>query len=384
MVRVSYETIKETFEKERCQLLTTKCEMVKNNMNTRSNYTIIASCGHQIDGCNYHAFNSKLRGRKKICTDCINKKLSASYKKLNKNIDGNCYSLLIEAQSIQLIKKYINLDIKVSPECCLADICIKDKSCLENKWLPIQVKATLKLSTDNSYVFGLKHKYIILIILICIEEEKFWILNGNNILNNKCLSIGFKKSKYDKYKVDKKDLNKKLLEFYNTISTDTIENIQTPITNCYKKEQLYRKFRENNLTYIKFEYPEVNQCVYDFKINNYKVQEKTAFIRKPRKYYKTNINRNKNGNKCIPYDSGDNDFYWINLQDNQTFYIIPENIFIEKQIISSGNILDESSSIKGKTDLSFAKKNIWLNEYKYSYNEENINEIISHLFKILK
>ena len=256
MVRVTYETIKETFEKEGCQLLTTKCEMVKNNMNTNSNYIIIAECGHQINNCNYHAFNSKLRGRKKLCSECINKKLSDNYKKL--------------------------------------------------------------------------------------------------------------------------------LEFYNTISTDTIENIQTPITNCCKKEQLYRKFRENNLTDIKFEYPEVNQCVYDFKINNYKVQEKTAFIRKPRKYYKTNINRNKNGNKCIPYDSGDNDFYWINLQDNQTFYIIPENIFIEKQIISSGNILDESSSIKGKTDLSFAKKNIWLNEYKYSYNEENINEIISHLFKILK
>ena len=34
MVRVTYETIKETFEKEGCQLLTTKCEMVKNNMNT--------------------------------------------------------------------------------------------------------------------------------------------------------------------------------------------------------------------------------------------------------------------------------------------------------------------------------------------------------------
>ena len=380
MVRVTYETIKETFEKEGCQLLTTKCEMVKNNMNTNSNYIIIAECGHQINNCNYHAFNSKLRGRKKICTDCINKKLSDSYKKLNKNIDGNCYSLLIEAQSIQLIKKYINLDIKVSPECCLADICIKDKSCLENKWLPIQVKATLKLSTDNGYVFGLKHKYNILIIFICIEEEKIWIINGNNILNNKCLSIGFKKSKYDKYKVDKKDLNKKLLEFYNTISTDTIENIQTPITNCCKKEQLYRKLRENKLNNIKFEYPEVNQCVYDFKINNYKVQEKTAHIRKNFKHYISVLHKKKEGISQIPYDSGDNDFYWINLQDNQTFYIIPENILIEKQIISSENIVDKSSFIKGRKCLSFSKRNKWLENYKYSYNEENINEIIKILF----
>jgi len=43
--------------------------------------------------------------------------------------------------------------------------------------------------------------------------------------------------------------------------------------------------------------------------------------------------------------------------------------------------VDESSSIKGKTDLSFAKRNKWLDIYKYSYNEENINEIVLHLFK---
>ena len=382
MVRVTYETVKKTFEKEGCKLITTEDDMKKYNLTTTSKYAIVASCGHQIDNCWYHMF--KYRNTGKICKECIDKKQSKNNLKINKNIDGNCYNLLIENQSIQLIKKYINLDIKISPECCLADICIKDTSCLENKWLPIQVKATLKGRYDI-YSFGLHKNYNdMLIIFICIEEEKFWILNGNHILNQCKLSIGMKKSKYSKYEIDKNNINEVLLEFYNTISTDTIENIQTPITNCYKKEQLYRKLRENKLIDIKFDYPEVNQCVYDFKINNYKVQEKTAFIRKPRKYYKTNINRNKNGNKCIPYDSGDNDFYWINLQDNQTFYIIPENIFIEKQIISSGNILDESSSIKGKTDLSFAKKNIWLNEYKYSYNEENINEIISHLFKILK
>lgn len=252
MVRVTYETIKETFEKEGCQLLTTKCEMVKNNMNTNSNYIIIAECGHQINNCNYHAFNSKLRGRKKLCSECINKKLSDNYKKL--------------------------------------------------------------------------------------------------------------------------------LEFYNTISTDTIENIQTPITNCCKKEQLYRKLRENKLNNIKFEYPEVNQCVYDFKINNYKVQEKTAHIRKNFKHYISVLHKKKEGISQIPYDSGDNDFYWINLQDNQTFYIIPENILIEKQIISSENIVDKSSFIKGRKCLSFSKRNKWLENYKYSYNEENINEIIKILF----
>ena len=247
MVRVTYETIKETFEKEGCQLLTTKCEMVKNNMNTNSNYIIIAECGHQINNCNYHAFNSKLRGRKKLCSECINKKLSDNYKKL--------------------------------------------------------------------------------------------------------------------------------LEFYNTISTDTIENIQTPITNCCKKEQLYRKLRENKLNNIKFEYPEVNQCVYDFKINNYKIQEKKAFMKSQRNYMMVMLSKNKGGINNIPYDKGDNDFYWVNLPDYEIFYIIPEKNLIDKQIIST-------ETKKGKRYLSFAVSNKWVDNYRYSYDEYNINEIVNFLFKV--
>ena len=32
--------------------------------------------------------------------------------------------------------------------------------------------------------------------------------------------------------------------------------------------------------------------------------------------------------------------------------------------------------------MSFAKRNIWLETYKYAYNEENINEIINNLLKV--
>lgn len=66
-----------------------------------------------------------------------------------------------------------------------------------------------------------------------------------------------------------------------------------------------------------------------------------------------------------------NDFYWINLPDKEIFYIIPEKILIkdDQTIISS---------------LSFADKpkNKWLNDYKFLYNEFNINEIIKFYFKI--
>ena len=85
--------------------------------------------------------------------------------------------------------------------------------------------------------------------------------------------------------------------------------------------------------------------------------------------------KHKNGDHNNTYDKGDNDFYWINLPDNETFYIIPEHILITQNIISS-------ETKKGKKNISFAKRNIWLETYKYSYNEENINEIINNLLKV--
>ena len=120
---VKYETIKENFENGGCQLITTEAEMILNNLVTTSKYTIIAKCGHQIDNCWYHMFMYRNTGKK--CKNCMDADSSVNNKKLNQNIDGNCYSLFIEAQSIQLIKKYLNLEIKVSPECCVADIAFK-------------------------------------------------------------------------------------------------------------------------------------------------------------------------------------------------------------------------------------------------------------------
>jgi hypothetical protein len=153
-----------------------------------------------------------------------------------------------------------------------------------------------------------------------------------------------------------------------------LENIQTPLTKNCQKEQFYCKLRETKLNTIPFVYPEVNQSVYDFMVNGYKIQEKTAIMINKKNYYTTTLAKHKNGQKNNPYEQGDNNFYWINLQDKETFYIIPETILVQQQIISSENK-------KGKKYLSFAERNIWLNDYKYSYNEENINEIITNYFK---
>ena len=372
---VKYETIKGTFEKEGCELITTEDEFINNKMSARNKYKIIASCGHIVENCWYHMF--KYRETGKICKNCVHKEMSRHNSELNKECEGNSHSLQIEAQSIQLLKKYVNenIELKVSPECCTADIAIKDNNCKDNKWLPIQVKATLE-GRHNIYSFGLHRNYNdMIVVFICINEEKFWIVHGNSILNQCKLSICMQKSKYYKYQVNKYSLSKKLLEFYSTLQTDTIENIQTPITREYKIEQEFRKLRENKLNIIQFEYPKVNQCVYDFKINNYKIQEKTAFLKKPNNYYICLLTKNGDLNDYKKaYEIRDNNFYWINLPEQETFYIIPERILVFKKILSYG-------IYKGKKYLSFCNRNEWLNEYKYSYNKENINEIINDYFK---
>jgi hypothetical protein len=374
---LTYNDAKETFENGGCKLLTTEEEFNFNKMNSKSKYNIISSCGHIFYNCWYSMFNHRKTGV--ICKSCINSNRSKFNTELNKNIEGNSYALNIEYESVKVLKKYIDstfIDIKMSPECCLADLCIRDINCIENNWLPIQLKSTIK-AKGNIYSFGLSRNYHnMVIIFICIEEEKFWFINGNNILNKLCLSIGINTSKYDVYQVDKNKVTQKLLEFYTTLKKNTLENIQIPLSKNCQKEQEFRKLRETKLNNVEFNYPELNQCIFDFKVNNFKIQEKTAFNKNPRNYNIVMFTKSKNG-LHNPYEHGDNDFYWINLPDHQTFYIIPEQVLVDKQIIST-------ETKKGTKYLSFAKTNKWVNDYRYSYDEYNINEIINFYFNVHK
>jgi len=152
MKKNSYDDIKSGFEQKGCKILTTEDEFIINKMNGQSKYNIIASCGHQVDNCRYNMF--KCRNTGLICKSCTDQHRSKQNTELNKNINGNSYALNIEFQSVKLLKKYIEtsvLEIKISPECCLADLCIKDVNCVNNKWLPIQLKSTTK-AHDNIYI----------------------------------------------------------------------------------------------------------------------------------------------------------------------------------------------------------------------------------------
>ena len=40
----------------------------------------------------------------------------------------------------------------------------------------------------------------------------------------------------------------------------------------------------------------------------------------------------------IQYDIGDNDFYWLNCEDCSYFFVVPEQIFIDKGLIGNNGV----------------------------------------------
>ena len=70
----------------------------------------------------------------------------------------------------------------------------------------------------------------------------------------------------------------------------------------------------------------------------------------------------------VSYQKGDNDFYWLNVNDKKYFYIIPEDELIIRNYIN----VDKTTTIT-LTPNSKKGNNIWANEYLFDYT--NITEI---------
>lgn len=93
--------------------------------------------------------------------------------------------------------------------------------------------------------------------------------------------------------------------------------------------------REEKIFFLKFEYSEIIGLRYDFIVNGKKVQEKSQNCKNPSKKmegYSFSITKSgkKDGKKAkVPYCKGDNDFYWLNIPDKKTFYLIPEELMID-------------------------------------------------------
>ena len=68
------------------------------------------------------------------------------------------------------------------------------------------------------------------------------------------------------------------------------------------------------------------------------------------------------------YDVGDNDFYWLNVDNKKTFFVFPEQKFIDRGIIGSSK---KNTFFKITLKEKIHKISEWILPYMFDY--ENID-----------
>jgi hypothetical protein len=374
-----YENIIEEFNKRNCKLLTSKEEHNKILNINKSAYKLnyIASCGHEHTVF-YNVFKSRNTGI--ICPTCKHKQNSKDKKKqIMNNEISKIHNIEQEFKFIKEFQEIIkdNFTSLKAFDGCAVDLIYKPNNILEDSWVGIQVKTSG--TRHLTYSFHINNTYKdCLILLYCCEDENMWIIPENIIGNQIKLSIGYNHSKYNIYKVNKENIINKLNEYYNKTTKFCFDKLNTPNNIYQQREQEFRKYREEKINFIKFDYPEMEATVYDFKIDNYNIQEKVTKVNNSRCCFQLckNNSLSDSKQKNCQYDIGDNNYYWLNCDNKQTFFVIPENILIDRGLV--GN--NKKTHIFKITLNGRHYKNSWLQPYAFDY--ENIDkEKLLLLFK---
>ena len=360
---VKYNEVKEVFENWGCILLMSEEEFDLEPRITKEKYKYTAQCNHNHEIW-FHIFKSSSSGR--ICPDCVHLNCSKNQKerlKLNPLSNND-----LEYSSIEYLKSIIgdSFDVKINSEDCLSDCCIKPKHITEDKWLMIQMKSTLKPICTYSFHCSPRYKDCI-IMCVCVSDKKMWLFDGNTIITKK-ISIGLSKSKYDEFEITKNIIHEKITYYYNTFPKYDFETTDIPITQNCKLEWEYRIYRETMITCIPFIRNERQGLVYDFVVNGYKVQEKVGYKKTKNGVSFTLDKRNGKINgvrQSISYKTGDNDFYWLNVNDKKYFYIIPEHELLSRNYINTV----KQSAIYLTPNAKKNSKHFWANEYLFDYTK---------------
>ena len=366
----TYENVKNVCDKKGVELID-KVEDIKkeeergkkrsketgiNNKQYRIN--IIAKCGHSKN-IHWSAFNSTTNNYEEIhlkCKKCVNE-----YIKSIRSGTGNKTMKQEESSVNYLCSLLTGFESFVNCEGCQADIIIRPKSSIDNKWVKVQCKST---QLDTNMFKTHKNTYPDNIILFHnVKTNKIWVMPPNILtpLTGVHMSDSTK-SKYYKYKIDDHErLNETFMTIYDRSEKFDKETIMCPISKKVQLEYEYRSLRENSIKYFDFKtlYSENT----DFMVNDKRFQEKTR-NRNPtcRDSYPFHLKCNKGR-----YNQGDNDFYWFNLAGTNIFYVIPEQKLLDGDVVRRTITLH---SEEGEKHVSY--KDNWTSEYKFNY--DTINE----------
>jgi len=388
---VTYTELKELFDSKGCVMLDTLEEFNESIQNgiTYKNSRVcfktryIATCGHE-----HKVFHKKIKHDNGLmCPTCsIVQRRILQKAKTNVVDDGQASSHLCEDNCVEYITRKIEKDIDVfkTREGCLADFIIRPKGMDEDKWMMVQMKST-EMPSD-SYRFAMKNeddKYEkCIIICLCWSDKRMWVFENKDVTGKLKIAIGLHKSqKYDSFQMKKADLGTKLLDFYKTMETFTMDKLDTPISNNQVKEKEFAQLRETKCNFLKFDIPTKSQLCYDFTVNGKKIQEKVGKSTAPSVSFSIS-RRNGNIDKVSQrkaYCIGENDFYWLNFPDKQTFFVFPENVLKQHGHISAAGVIIKETKLTINPAKLHLPTHDWMNEYMFNYDKIDKDHLLALL-----
>ena len=105
---------------------------------------------------------------------------------------------------------------------------------------------------------------------------------------------------------------------------------------------------------------EIDNCKYDFKINNKKVQEKISRNTSNKLIYRVSLSSG--------YKIGDNAFYFIWIPDSSLFYVFPETILKHYNYFDGKKCLDIRLHPYYNKSYRVKHCDLWVNDYLFDYN----------------
>lgn len=368
--RLDYQTVKQTFEKKGCKLILSEDDFNIHYKNNNTKLLYVAVCGHENNTAYNHFCFEETYGL--LCLNCTNKKVGDQLK--SRYTGENKLQLIeLEYNAIKYLIKLIDKDFNCvkANDGCKSDIIIKLKNTNGDSYVGIQVKSTKSINNKNQYSFnfGKKTYENTIIVCICEQDKKLWCFEQNDI--SECgpiLSITTN-GKYSKLACAEDNILQSINLLYNKMQKFNITILNTPSNEKTKQEIAFKTLREEKIHWVNFLQSDMEGTVFDFKINNFKFQEKVGSIYNEVPTINVFYLSKKCGAKnkqC--YEIGDNDFYWLNFKNQKIFYVIPEKELINRKIIGNSN----KKPVKLKINLN---EDSWTKQYEFSYLEPNKNKM---------
>lgn len=388
----NYLKVKSRFEENSCKLLTDFDEFEKlretsHNKNyncVRVNY--IGVCGHN---CNVAVTNFFVRKTGLRCKECVKRDTGNKLSKRDKNESSS-----IESDGVNILSKYLDnkYEIKRTNEGCRADLAIRKKGSDVDLWIPIQLKSTGKLS-HKMYSFRTLNKDYkdMLIVCVCISEEKIWIIPFNDLKLKNSLNISVV-SKYNKYFVENKEIiNEDIEKHIDKIKLLSLDDCMIPVAELQKREQEYANKRKKYINFLNYKCPNIQNSAVDFMVNNKNIQEKVGGYSKYKNkkglmfYLSSNDGKKENGYRNFrTYRLGENDYYWFHSSIDDRFWIVPEKELYDRKYISEKDETKKNKLIVIPiNDKNYYHSKEWLKEYEYNYSiiDDNTKNKIISLFE---